>query len=111
MQAGLHTKIRAMLWDIPESRRSEITDKILTDPVHMFQMEEELCIKALNSLNWYELTKLVGKQNLVRLLTDSTIQKIYPPQRRTHYINARRLLLKYCLSIDEGSGVIATLGS
>lgn len=98
MQAGLHTKIRAMLWDIPESRRSEITDKILTDPVQAFQMDEELFIKALNSLNWYELTKLVGKQNLVRLLTDSTIRKIYPIQRRTYYINARRLLSKYSVS-------------
>ena len=90
-----------MLWHIPESRRSEITDKILIDPIHEFEQDEELFIKALNSLNWYELNKLVGKQYLVRLLTDSTIQKIFPPQRRTYYINARRLLSKYCLSSDE----------
>jgi hypothetical protein len=103
MHAGLDRKIKAMLWNIPESKRSALAEKILTDPVHMFQMDEELLIKALNSLNWYELTKLVGKQYLVRLLTDSTIQKIYPPQRRTYYINARRLLSKYSLS-SSGQG-------
>jgi len=87
-----------MLWDIPESNRSVLAEKILTDPIQVFQMDEELFIKALNSLNWYELTKLVNKQTLVSLLTDSTIRKIYPIQRRTYYINARRLLSKYSVS-------------
>ena len=98
MKAGLHRKIKAMLWDIPESNRSVLAEKILTDPIQVFQMDEELFIKALNSLNWYELTKLVNKQTLVSLLTDSTIRKIYPIQRRTYYINARRLLSKYSVS-------------
>jgi hypothetical protein len=97
MQVGLHTKLKAMLWDIPENRRSELSDEILTDPVHVFQRDEQLLIKALNSLKWYELTKLVGKQNLLVLLTDSTIQKLFPVQRRTYYINARRLLSKYAI--------------
>ena len=97
MQVGLQAKLKAMLWDIPENRRSELSNEILTNPVNVFQRDEQLLIKALNSLKWYELTKLVGKQNLVMLLTDSTIQKLFPVQRRTYYTNARRLLSKYSI--------------
>ena len=86
-----------MLWDMPENRRSELSAKILTDPVHVFQNDEQLLIKALNSLKWHELAKLIGKQYLFSLLTDSTIKKLYPAQRRTYYTNARRLLSKYIL--------------
>lgn len=86
-----------MLWDIPENRRLEITDKILTSPVETFRKNDQLFIKALNSLKWYELTRLVGKQNLLMLLTDPTIQKLFPVQRRTYYTNARRLLSKYAI--------------
>jgi predicted KAP-like P-loop ATPase len=95
MQVDLHTKLQAMLWDIPEDRRSEVANKIMTDPVHIFRLDDQLFIKALNSLKWYELTKLISKQNLLSLLTDSTIQKLYPVQRRIYYTNARRLLSKY----------------
>lgn len=92
---GLDTKLRAMLWDIPENRRSEITHKILSNPVETFRNDDQIFIKALNSLKWHELIKLVGKQNLLMLLTDTTIQKLFPVQRRTYYTNARRLLSKY----------------
>jgi hypothetical protein len=95
MQIDLHTKLKAMLWDIPEPRRLEIVTKILSNPVEAFRNDDQLFIKALNSLKWYELTKLVDKQNLLNLLTDNTIQKLFPVQRRTHYRNARRLLSKY----------------
>ena len=95
MQVDLHIKLTAMLWDIPEPRRLEIVNKILSNPAETFQNEDQLFIKALNSLKWYELIKLVGKQNLLTLLTDTTIQKLFPVQRRTHYTNARRLLSKY----------------
>jgi hypothetical protein len=93
----IHIKIQAMLWDIPENQRLEITDKILTSPVETFRKNDQLFIKALNSLKWYELTRLVGKQNLLMLLTDPTIQKLFPVQRRTYYTNARRLLSKYAI--------------
>jgi hypothetical protein len=73
----------------------EITNKILSDPVETFLLDDQIFIKALNSLKWYELTKLVGIQNLADLLTDTTILKLFPVQRRTYYINARRLLSKY----------------
>ena len=97
MQVGLDTKLKTMLWDIPEYRRSELSNEILTNPVHVFQRDEQLFIKALNSLKWYELTRLVGKQNLLVLLTDSTIRKLFPVQRRIYYTNARRLLSKYAI--------------
>ena len=93
----LSTKLKAMLWDIAETQRLEIVNKILSNPVKTFQNDDQLFIKALNSLKWYELTKLVGKQNLLMLLTDATIQKLFPVQRRTYYTNARRLLSKYAI--------------
>lgn len=98
MAIGLEVKLRAMLWDIPEDQRSEIVGKILSDPVDYFKNDDQVFLKALNSLGWYELIRLVGQQNLVNLLTDTTIIKLFPIQRRNYYINARRLLYKYAIS-------------
>ncbi|MDP2423765.1 MAG: hypothetical protein U1C46_10620 [Bacteroidales bacterium] len=95
MQIELPDKLNAMLWDLPVNKRSGLSDKILTDPVQVFHSDEQLFIRVLNSLKWYELMKLVGRQNMLDLLTDSTIKKLYPVQRRTFYTNARRLLSKY----------------
>jgi len=100
MQAGLKTKINAMLWDIPESLRMEISNKILLDAAETFRFNEQLLIRALGSLTWYELTKLVGKHDLLELLTDQTIQKLFPVQRRIYYTNAKRLLSKYSVSVS-----------
>jgi hypothetical protein len=104
MVVGLPIKLKAMLWDIPESKRSELSDEILSNPMFMFQKDEQLFIKALNSLKWHELTRLVGTQKLFELLTNSTIQKLYPVGRRTYYANARRLLSKYVIpATGQGS--------
>lgn len=97
MQVDLQIKLKAMLWDMPENQRVKIVNEILSNPVEIFQHDDQVFIKALNSLKWYELTRLVGKQNLLLLLTDSTIQKLFPVQRRTYYTNARRLLSKYAV--------------
>ena len=97
MQVDLHIKLKAMLWDIPEDQRMKMLKDMLSKPVETFQNNDQVFIRALNSLKWYELTKLVGKQNLMLLLTDATIQKLFPVQRRTYYTNARRLLSKYTL--------------
>ncbi|MEI6138912.1 MAG: hypothetical protein WCP85_06600 [Mariniphaga sp.] len=98
MAIELEVKLKAMLWDVPDNQRAEIVGKILTDPVDYFKNDDLVFIKALNSLGWYELIRLVGKQNLVALLTDGAIQKLFPVQRRTYYTNARRLLYKYTIS-------------
>ena len=97
MQADLQIKLKAMLWDMPENQRMKIVKEILSNPLEIFQNDDQVFIKALNSLKWYELIRLVGKQNLLLLLTDSTIQKLFPVQRRTYYTNARRLLSKYAV--------------
>ncbi len=97
MQVDLHIKLKAMLWDIPEDQRMKMVKDMLSKPVETFQNNDQVFIRALNSLKWYELTRLVGKQNLMLLLTDATIQKLFPVQRRTYYTNARRLLSKYTL--------------
>jgi hypothetical protein len=67
MQVILQTKLKAMLWDIPKNKRLGIINKILSNPVETFQNDDLLFINALNSLKWYELIKLVGKENLVAL--------------------------------------------
>jgi hypothetical protein len=103
MKSGLNAKINAMLWDIPEARRTEITQRLLESPVETFRHDEQLFIKALGSLSWYELNRLVGKQNMLALLTDATIQKLFPAQRQLYYINARRLLSKYTVSTSGQS--------
>ncbi len=95
MQVDINTKVQAMLWDIPAIKRVELCKKILENPVEAFSSDEQLLIKALSSLKWYDLTSLVGKQNLLGILNDTTIQKLFPVQRRTYYTNARRLLSKY----------------
>ena len=103
MHVGLNTKLKSMLWDLPEKSRLELSNEILTNPFQVFQRDEQLLIKALNSLKWYELTGLIGKQNLFILLTDSTIRKLYPVSRRIYYTNARRLLSKYFIPASEQS--------
>ena len=98
MQVAIEKIINAMLWDVAESSRADIAKRILDNPVETFRNDEQLLIKALGSLKWYDLNKLVGKQNLLTLLTDANIQKLYPPQRRNYYNNARRLLSEYIVS-------------
>ncbi len=95
MQADLQTKLQAMLWDLPESQRKNTIQELLSDPVSLFHQQEQLLIKALNTLSWYDLINLVGKENIGMFLSDSAIQKLFPAQRRSHYIHARRLLSKY----------------
>ena len=97
MQVDIHIKLKAMLWDMPEYQRMKIVNEILSKPVETFQKDDQIFLSALNSLKWYELTRILGKQNLMMLLTDATIQKLFPVQRRTYYTNARRLLSKYTL--------------
>lgn len=97
MQVDLPIKLKAMLWDVPENQRIKTVNEILANPLEMFRNNDQIFIKALNSLKWYELIRLVGKHNLLLLLTDSTIQKLFPVQRRNYYTNARRLLSKYAI--------------
>lgn len=97
MKTDLNTKLRAILWDIPVDRRQELVDEILDNPMDFFSKNERIFVEALNTLSWYELIKLITIQDLLKLLTDSTIRKLFPVKRRTYYLNARRLLSKYCL--------------
>jgi hypothetical protein len=104
MKLDLQTKLQAMLWDMPEEKRLDTTNRILSNPVETFSNNNQLLLKSLNSLQWYELINLLGKQNLLLLLTDHTIQKLFPVQRRIYYTHARRLLSKYAVpSSGQGS--------
>ena len=103
MKIDLNTKLQTTLWDIPITERLELVDKIMDNPVDFFSKNERIFVEALNTLSWYELIKLIGIQELLTLLTDSTVRKLFPPKRRTYYLNARRLLSKYCLP-SSGQG-------
>jgi hypothetical protein len=102
MQSELHNKLRAMLWDIQESKRDEIINQIVTNPSAAF-LDNQLFIRALNSLAWYDLTSLLGKANLLLFLSEEHIKRLFPQKRRIYYLNARKLLSKYSLS-SPGQG-------
>jgi hypothetical protein len=104
MESDLHKRIRGMLWDLPGSKRVELAKRIVNDAVTVFHEDEQVFLKALNSLKWHELIRLTGKEEFFSLLTDSTIRKLFPPERRIFYTNARRLLSKYCIpSTGQGT--------
>jgi hypothetical protein len=87
-----------MLWDIPPDQRDVIVAEILGHPALTFENNEQLFLRSLNSLTWYDLIHLMGKDKLYTLLKDETIDKLFPVQRRKYYHNAKRLLSKYALS-------------
>ncbi|MBE0637946.1 MAG: hypothetical protein IH598_05460 [Bacteroidales bacterium] len=91
-------KIKAMLWDLPAEKRDIVAREIIDNPFVTFKNNEQLFLKAMNSLSWYDLINLLGKQNLNDLITETTINKLFPPQRRKYYLDAKRLLSKYALS-------------
>jgi len=97
MDRSLEIKLKGMLWDLPAGKSEKLLLQILKNPYKSFQ-DEKLLIRALNSLNWYDLIRLLGHSDLLRLLSDSAISKLFPRQRQLYYRNARRLLSKYTIS-------------
>jgi len=87
-----------ILWDVPIQQRKKLEEALENDPIRVFEHNEELFVKALNSLSWYELVNLFGVEKLDELLTEETIGKVFPKKRREYYKNARRLLSEYALS-------------
>jgi len=102
MKDSLEIKLKSMLWDLPQNLKTEKIKHIKKEPTRAFQ-DEQLLSRVLNSLNWYELVRLLGTRHLLHLLTDKTINKLYPVQRRIFYTNARRLLSKYTVSTTRQS--------
>lgn len=86
-----------MLWDLPSGKRDKLLRQIMKNPQQAL-LDEQMLIRALNSLNWYELIQLLGNNDLLQLLSESAISKLYPRQRQIYYRNAKRLLSKYTLS-------------
>jgi len=94
MKKELKLKLKGMLWDMPSEKRDAVLKQIIQNPHKTFQ-DEQILIRGLNSLGWYDLIQLPGHQNLLSLLPDSSISKLYPPQRLTFYKNAKELLSKF----------------
>jgi hypothetical protein len=97
MDKNLEIKLKGMLWDLPAGSREKILRHIISDPLTAFS-DEQLLIRALNSLSWYDLIGLLGHEKLFQLLNEHTINKLYPPPRRIFFKNAKRLLSKYTIS-------------
>jgi hypothetical protein len=87
-----------LLWDIPLRERKEIAGELEKKPSQALQKNLTLFVRALNTLNWYELIDVFGVQKLCDMLTDDVIDKIFPAERREYYKHARRLLSSYALS-------------
>jgi hypothetical protein len=97
MDKSLEIKLKGMLWDLPSEKSERLLKRILQNPQKAFQ-DQQLLIRGLNSLNWYDLIHLLGYNNLLQLLSESVISKLYPRQRQIYYKNAKELLSKYTIS-------------
>jgi hypothetical protein len=96
--SGLELKLKGMFWDLPPEKREILIKQVIQNPLKAFQ-DENVLIRGLNSLSWYDLIQILGHTNLFSLLSESSISKLYPIQRRTFYKNAKELLSKYTLSL------------
>ncbi len=97
MDKLLEIKLKGMLWDLPSDKANSLLEQILQNPQKAFQ-DQQLLIRGLNSLNWYDLIHLLGYNNLLQLLSETVISKLYPRQRQIYYKNAKELLSKYTVS-------------
>lgn len=99
MQQSTKDKLYAMFWDLSPVAKQKTVEKIIIDPASAFK-DEQILLRALNGLSWYELVELSGgASNLVQLLNDPIIARLFPETRREFYRNARRLLRKYIVSV------------
>ena len=96
MEKSLEIKLNGMLWDLPAEKRRVLIKQIMQNPYKAFQ-DEQILIRGLNSLNWYDLIEILGYNNLSLLLSESVISKLYPQQRQTYYKDAKELLSKYTI--------------
>jgi hypothetical protein len=97
MDKSIEIKLKGMLWDLPAPKRDILFRNILQNPGAAFR-DEELLIRGLNSLSWYDLIQILGSKELLVLLSESVIGKLFPPQRRIFYKDAKELLSKYTIS-------------
>lgn len=97
MLPDIENKLDGMFWDLAPAAKKEAMKKITKDPVAAFG-NEQVFLRALNTLGWYELIQLTGSDNLLKLLNDITISRLFPESRRRYYANAKKLLSKYTLS-------------
>ena len=97
MSSSLENKLNGMFWDLPPANRNKMVAKIIGDPSGAFR-DEQILLRLLGTLNWYELIQLAGSDQLLKLLDDATINRLFPEGRRKYYKHAKRLLSKYTLS-------------
>jgi hypothetical protein len=97
MQQIDQNKLQGMFWDMSPGAKKKAMEMVMKNPVAAFH-DEQILLKALNTLGWYELIQLIGSDNLLKLLDDSIIGRLFPEGRRSYYSNAKRLLSKYSVS-------------
>jgi hypothetical protein len=96
----MENKLNGMFWDLTPAAKKEAMEKIIKNPVTAFH-DKQVFMRALTTLSWYELVQLTGADNLLVLLDDTTISRLFPEGRRRYYTNAKRLLSKYTVSVSR----------
>lgn len=99
MTSSIENKLSVMFWDRAPEIRNKIISQINENPVDALH-DEQILNRALSTLNWYELIQLIGSEEMLKLLTDNTINGLFPESRRKFYTNAKRLLSKYTLPVS-----------
>jgi hypothetical protein len=100
MTPTIENKLKGMFWDLTPAAKIEAIEKIAKDPITAFR-DEQVFTRALNTFGWYELIQLIGSDNLLILLNDTTISRLFPEGRRRYYTNAKKLLSKYTISASR----------
>jgi hypothetical protein len=93
-------KLQSVFWDVPEEFRTKYV-KTLLEKNEEILYNEQVILRLLNSLSWYELISLIGFDNLKRIVNSTVIKKLFPESRRNFYIDAQRLLSKYTVSFTR----------
>lgn len=97
MTSSFENKLKGMFWDMSPSARNKLVGKIISNPVDALR-DEQVLLRVLSTLTWYELIQITGSEELIKLLDDSTINRLFPEGRRNYYTHAKKLLSKYTLS-------------
>ena len=97
---NLKEKVNSMLWDYPLDKRVQIIEQIFNNSKVAFE-NKELALRAINSLTWYELLEILSIQEIYELLDDRLLNSLFPKSRKNFYLDAKRLLSKYCLSVSR----------
>ncbi len=92
--------IKSLVWDyhIQEDRLLEVLLG-LREKEGPFD-QEKIFLRALERLPWHDILEVMGKENIMKLLTPERIEKLRFPEQRKRYERIRRILQREPLSFS-----------